>query len=383
MDAKSRLWKAWRFEEPDRVPIEMFLTQSPGVMELPGAAEILAFQENEADNFLGVPGFDWGFFGIDATHREEVIEDAPGQFKRMRRVCSTPVGEFTAVTRHTYADLSGEGDPNDYHWEKRYLETTDDFRRVANAPRNRRPFDREAYNQGCATIGGRGLPITGVLHPLGTLARSSNIEEAYAWLLTEPELVRTFLERCTEQICDSLLAIQGAPLSDPPVFKTHALEMFIPPWLGKELFRKWVFPFDKRVNDAVHAIGGRHFAHCHGNSGGYLELFADMGLDAVDPLEPPPYGDNNLALAKRQVGGRMLLSGNIPSQVFYLESFKVGDVRELVRRAIAEGAPGGGFTLRTTGSAHIGNGKNRAQKAKAIQCGLAMIEAWREFGTRY
>lgn len=45
------------------------------------------------------------------------------------------------------------------------------------------------------------------------------------------------------------------------------------------------------------------------------------------------------------------------------------------RRAIAEGAPGGGFTLRTTGSAHIGNGKNRAQKAKSIQCGLAMIEA--------
>lgn len=45
----------------------------------------------------------------------------------------------------------------------------------------------------------------------------------------------------------------------------------------------------------------------------FLERFADMGLDAVDPLGPPPYGDNDLA--------------------------------------------------------------------KAIQRGLAMIEAWREFGT--
>ncbi len=381
MDAKSRLWKAWRFEEPDRVPIEMFLTRTACVMELPGAAEILAFEEHEADNFLGVPGFDWGFLGLDASLREEVIEDVPGRYRRTRRVCTTSAGDFTAIIRHTHDDLSGEGDPNDYFTEKHFIETLDDFRRVANAPRVLRPFDPGAYNRGCAKIGGRGLPITGLFHPLGNLARSSNIDEAYAWLLTEPELMTTFLERCTEQICDSLLALRGATLTDPPVFKTHALEMFIPPWLGMEAFMRWVFPFDKRVNDAIHAIGGRHFAHCHGNSGGFLERFAEMGLDAVDPLEPPPYGDNDLALAKRQVGGRMLLCGNIPSQAFYLESFRPGDVRDLVRRAIGEGAPGGGFTLRTTGSAHIGNGKNRAQKAKAIQCGLAMIEAWREFGT--
>jgi hypothetical protein len=359
----------------------MFLTQSPGVMELPGAAEILAFQENEADNFLGVPGFDWGFFGLDATHHEEVIEDVPGRYRRTRRISATPAGDFTAIIRHTHDDLSGAGDPNDYFTEKHFIETLDDFRRLVNAPRAHRPFDPDAYNRGCAKIGGRGVPITGLFHPLGNLARSSTLDEAYAWLLAETELMEAFLERCTEQICDSLLAVRGAALADPPVFKTHALEMFIPPWLGKELFRKWVFTFDKRVNDAVHAIGGRHFAHCHGNSGGYLELFAEMGLDAVDPLEPPPYGDNNLALAKRQVGGQMLLCGNIPSQVFYLDVFKPGDVRELVRRAIEEGAPGGGFSLRTTGSAHIGNGKSRAQKAKAIQCGLAMIDAWREFGT--
>ena len=380
MDSKSRLLKAWRFEEPDRVPIEMFLTQTAGVMDLPGAAEILAFQENEADNFLGVPGFDWGFFGLDASFREETIEDVPGRFRRTRRTYSTPVGDFTAIIRHTSEDLSGEGDPGDYFTEKNCLETLDDFRRLVNAPRVRRPFNLNAYNQGCAKIGSRGVPITGLFHPLGTLSRSSNMEEAYAWLLSEPELVQTFLERCTEQICDSLLAIRGAALADPLVVKTHALEMFIPPWLGMEAFMQWVFPFDKRVNDAVHAIGGRHFAHCHGNSGAFLERFADMGIDAVDPLEPPPYGDNDLAQAKRQVGHRMLLCGNIPSQVFCLDSFKADGIRELVRQAIEVGAPGGGFTLRTTGSAHIGNGKNMAQKAKAIQCGLAMIEAWREYG---
>ena len=140
-----------------------------------------------------------------------------------------------------------------------------------------------------------------------------------------------------------------------------------------------MFPFDKHVNDAVHKIGGRHRAHCHGNSGEFLERFADMGIDGVEPLEPPPYGDNILADAKKRVGDRMLLSGNIISQAFYLDSFKVEDVRPLVKQAIKDGAPGGGFTLKTTGGA-VGNGKTREQAIKNIECNLALIEAWRELG---
>ncbi len=377
MNPKERLWTAWNFREPDRVPIEMFLT--PSAKGLPGADEILAFQENEADNFRGVTGFDWGFMGLDSDYREEVIEDQPGNYWRVRRTHITPAGEFTAITRHTYTDRD-EGDPSDYHWEKRFIETLDDFRRMALARRERRVFDLEAYNRGCREIGSRSLPIVGHFHPLGTLVRNSNMAEVYIWLLTEEKLARAFLERCTEQICDSLHALQDDPLTDPLVLKTCALEMLIPPWMGMKQFNRLVFPYDQRVNEQIHALGGKHFAHCHGNSGGFLERFADMGIDAVDPLEPPPYGDNDLAAAKRQVGGHMLLCGNIPSQVFYLDSFAPGDVRNLVRQAIETGAPGGGFTLRTTGSANVGNGKNRAQKIKAIACGLEMIAAWREFG---
>lgn len=105
-----------------------------------------------------------------------------------------------------------------------------------------------------------------------------------------------------------------------------------------------------------------------------------MGVDAVEPLEPPPYGDNILAEAKKLVGKRMLLSGNVVSQAFHLDSFKIGDVRDLVKRAIEDGAPGGGFTLRTTGGA-VGCGKTKEQCIKEIDCNLALIDAWREFGS--
>lgn len=373
MDSKSRMLKAWNFEEPDRVPLEIRL-YSPA-KDLPGADKIREFQENEADNFRGIAGFDWGFMGLDTSYTEEIIEDIPGEFKRMLKTHSTPAGKFTAITKHFYDDK----DPGDFYWEKRFIATIDDFKRMADAERIRRPFDLEKYNQGCAEVGNRGLPCTGLFHPLGRLVRYSKMDEVYMWLVMEERIVMKFLGRCTEQICDTLLSIKDKKLSDPPVFMTAALEMLVPPWFGKEHFNKLVFPFDKRVNDAVHKIGGRHRAHCHGNSGEFLELFADMGVDAVEPLEPPPYGDNILSKAKKLVGKRMLLSGNVVSQAFYLNSFKVEDVRDLVKRAIKDGAPGGGFSLKTTGGA-VGNGKTKEQGIKSIECNLALIDAWREFG---
>lgn len=205
------------------------------------------------------------------------------------------------------------------------------------------------------------------------------MEEAYLWFAAEPTVTRTFLGSTTQQVVHSVLSLRGKDLADPPVFMTYALEMLTPPWMGPKHFAEFVFPYDKQVNDAVHAIGGRHRAHCHGNSGEFLELFADMGIDGVEPLEPPPYGDNVLSEAKRRVGDRMLLSGNIISQAFVLDSFRVEDVRDLVKRAIDEGAPGGGFSLKTTGGA-VGNGKTREQCIKSIDCNLALIDAWRELG---
>jgi len=373
MDSKCRMLKTWSFEEPDKVPLEIYpYTYAKG---LPGMDRICAFAEDEADNFRGVAGFDWGFLGIDSTYREEVIEDVPGDFKRVLRTQSTPVGDFTAVTKHNYDDR----DKGDFHWEKRFISTLDDFRRITEAERGIRPFHLEKYNQGCLAIGDRGLPITGLLHPLGVLVRQSDMAEVYTWMAAEEALMMTFLERSNRQVADSILSIAGEQLAEPPIFGTYALEMLTPPWLGEYQFEKLVFPFDKCVNDAIHKIGGRHRAHCHGNSGRFLERFADMGIDGVEPLEPPPYGDNILAEAKESVGRRMLLSGNIVSQAFYLDSFKVEDVRDLARKAIETGAPGGGFSLRTTGGA-VGNGKTKEQAIKNIECNLALIDAWREFG---
>ena len=371
MTSRERLDTAAAFREPDRVPIE--LQVSDRARDLPGLERIVDFIDQEADNFLAAPAVDWGFFGLESEYSEEVIEDIPGDCRRIRRTHRTAVGDFQAITQHLYSQLESA----DYHWERRYIENLDEMARLASAPRTVRPLDIEGHRRAIDQIGARGVALMGVAHPLGTLVRWSKMEEVYIWLATEPESIHQFLDSTNEQTRDTILALGQAGISR--WFGTWAIEMLIPPWLSRDRFDELVFPYDKMVNDAIHRIGGRHRSHSHGRCMTYLATMVEMGIDATEPLEPPPFGDIDLAQAKKEVGDRMMLSGNVPSQFF--NTISRDEVRSSVSRAIREGAPGGGFSLRTTGGhAGIDPDLDRAQLDRIIANVEAYIEAGLEFG---
>jgi uroporphyrinogen-III decarboxylase len=83
--------------------------------------------------------------------------------------------------------------------------------------------------------------------------------------------------------------------------------------------------------------------HSHGRVNRFLEQFAAIGTDGLNVLEPPPLGDVILAEAKRRVGDRMCLIGNI--QYDDLARRTPDEMEHLVQETIRQGAPGGGFIL--------------------------------------
>jgi hypothetical protein len=370
MTSRERLEAAFAFREPDRVPIELHIEARAHAF--PETARLVRFIETEADNMAWVGGVDWGFCGLDAAYAESLLEDRPGAYRRKRRVYQTAVGPFEAITRHFYPHV----DSPDFHWERRYIHTLDDMARLAQAPRAARPFARSVWDAGVVKIGGRGLPVCGLFHPLGWLVRQADTEEVYGWLMAEPDILHGFLANATRQIVETIRAIGAAGVA--PWFAVTAHEMLIPPWLGMAHFDEWVVPYDQAVNEAVHRIGGKVRAHCHGNCMAYLERMAAMGVDAIEPLEAPPYGDVDLKEAKRRVGGRLVLSGNIPSQDF--NRLRPAEVRALVKQAIIAAAPGGGFSLRTTG----GHANVTADLApEVLKTVVANVEAYVEAGLEY
>jgi uroporphyrinogen-III decarboxylase len=370
MTSKERLITALNFEEPDRVPIELMI--SPAAKKFPEAKRIIEFIEHEADNFLWVPGVDWGFCGLSHNYTEEKIGEDE-RYIRIKRTQKTPAGDFTAITRHNKDELNA----SDYHWEKRYISSLDDLSRLAEAPRPILPIDSDGYQKGVTEVGDRGIPLVGLFHPLGWLTRNATMEEVYIWFRSETELVHKYLKNITEQMIQTIKAMGKQGMN--PFFQVTAHEMLIPPWMGPDQWDELIHPYDKQVNTTIHNIGGKLRVHCHGNSGQYLEKFADLGTDNIEPLESPPFGDVDLAEAKRLVGNQIMLSGNIPSNLFL--EMSVQDVKESVREAVKKAAPGGGFALRTTGG-HAGTNstKDRAQMLEFFTKIEAYIDAALKYG---
>jgi hypothetical protein len=358
MTHRERIETAWDHREPDRVPIEFPV--SALVRDDPRCERLVRLADEHADNFAGVAGYDWGFLGHPAHRTERLLEDT-GEYERLEWTMHTPAGEFVGVIRRPRFETGIE----DYHWEKRYIEEPADLERILSVPLEpRRPLTAD-FQRGMAAIGEDAVQVIGLLHPLGTLVRSAQMENAYSWLLTEPELMHRYLRVTNDYVIGAVHAMFDEGVG--PNFISYAHEMLIPPWMGRRLFDDFVFPYDSGVYAAIHERGGRFRAHCHGSCMSMLERFAEMGIDSVEPLEPPPYADCDLAEAKRLVGDRMLLSGNIPSQAFVF--WEPEQVEEAVREAIEAAAPGGGFTLRLTGGGG-GRGSERTaeQGDRNIRC---------------
>jgi len=370
MTSKERLEMAWSFQEPDRVPIELRI--SPNAYQHPGAQRVRELIEQCTDNFHQCAPYDWGFLGLPATYSEKEIERKPGEFVRIERTYDTCAGPFTAIVR----EPDFEGGAIDCHWEKRYITCPEDMERLTEASFEVRELDAEELHRTVAEVGDKGIVLVSVLHPLGWLVRNATMEEVYIWFKTHRELMHRFLEVTNEHVAGGGAAMLQAGIG--PYFAICAHEMLIPPWAGSEFFEEFVFEYDKRVNDVIHAHGGKLRAHCHGNAMEYLERFWEMGIDSVEPLEAAPMGDVDLAEAKRRVGDRMLLSGNIPSP--YFPDWSREQVEQSVREAIEAGAAGGGFSLRTTGgTAGTGAVRNFEQLGKI----LANCEAYLLAGLKY
>ncbi len=65
-----------------------------------------------------------------------------------------------------------------------------------------------------------------------------------------------------------------------------------------------------------------------------------MGIDAIDPIEPPPQGDVELADVRRRYGKDLVLFGNL--EIADLESTEPAEFEKVVDRALIDGTSGEG-----------------------------------------
>ena len=98
--------------------------------------------------------------------------------------------------------------------------------------------------------------------------------------------------------------------------------------MGRRAWDELVVPFDRPLVEMIHAHGAIVHYHNHGNMRLFLEHIADLGIDSLDPVEQPPYGDMEMDEAVRLIGDRVCIVGGL-DDMEVLETREVEEVQRL------------------------------------------------------
>ncbi len=120
----------------------------------------------------------------------------------------------------------------------------------------------------------------------------------------------------------------------------------IAPLISPELFRKHIRPRHQKIVDMAKSFGLPVMIHSCGSSSWAFNDFIEMGIDAVDTLQPEA-ANMNPEYLKKSFGDRLVFHGCI-STAGSLAYGTAADVTEDVRKTLEIMMPGGGYCLAPT-----------------------------------
>jgi hypothetical protein len=193
------------------------------------------------------------------------------------------------------------------------------------------------------SMGESGIAMLDTADPLCIAADLFDMATFTVVAFTEPRLFRRALDRVAARLYPMVEAVARA--LPGRLWRVVGPEYACPPYLPPELFEEYVVGYDTPIVEAIQRYGGFARMHCHGRIDAVLERIAATGCLAIDPIEPPPQGDVQLADVRRRVGEQMVLFGNLEASD--LENLPEDQFARKVDRALEEGTdgPGRGFVL--------------------------------------
>ena len=197
-------------------------------------------------------------------------------------------------------------------------------------------------------VGDRGIVMVDFPDPLCEAAELFSMGDYTMMAMMEEDLFRKLLDkfagplwRRTEQVAREfpgrLWRIYGPEYACPPYLPSHLFEQYVVGYTG---------PMVRTISDT----GGFARIHCHGRLASVLPHIQTMGAAGLDPIEPPPSGDVNLADVRAQYGSEMVLFGNL--EIRDIENMPPPEFESVVAAALDEGTrgEGRGFVLMPSAS---------------------------------
>lgn len=187
-------------------------------------------------------------------------------------------------------------------------------------------------------LGERGIVMVDTEDPLCTAATLLSMEDFTVVAMTEGAIFHRLLEKCSRVI--HRRTEQVAEQFPGRLWRIYGPEFATEPYLPPHLFDEYVVRYTGPMIEAIHRTGGYARVHIHGRIRNALDSVVRMGADAIDPIEPPPQGDVELAFVRARYGGRLVLFGNI--EIADIENAEPDRFKRIVRKALVDGTRGEG-----------------------------------------
>lgn len=195
-------------------------------------------------------------------------------------------------------------------------------------------------------VGDRGIVMVDRPDPLCVAAELFDMQNYLVVAMTERDLFRRLLDKVAPGINDRTEEI--ARLFPGRLWRVVGPEYACPPYLPPALFREYVVNYTRPAIESIRKYGGIPRLHCHGKLRQALPMIVEMGAMGLDPVEPPPQGDVELAWVRGEFGKDLVLFGNI--EIAEIENLPPAEFERRVAGAIADGTRGAGkgFVLMPT-----------------------------------
>ncbi len=183
-----------------------------------------------------------------------------------------------------------------------------------------------------------------VFSPFSQLMELAGHADVLGALIRQPDKVAACLDRLTDGAVVLGRGHVAAGADAVLVSSAFAGAGFLSP----AHYRRFVLPYERRLIDAIASTTPcvPVYTHTCGAIGDRLELIEETGTWGIDTLDPPPLGTVDLADAKRRLGRRLFIKGNVdPVNTLLRGSADACFADACARLAIAK--PGGGYILST------------------------------------
>ncbi len=192
-------------------------------------------------------------------------------------------------------------------------------------------------------VGDRGIVMVDSENPICQAAPLFSMEDFTVMAMTEQKLFHRLLAKLSPPIWARTAEVSAA--FGGHLWRICGPEYATEPYLPPHLFDEYVVRYTSPMIESIHRHGGFARVHCHGRIRSALPYIAAMGADAIDPIEPPPLGDVELADVRKDCGPQLVLFGNI--EIRDIENLPPDQFEKVVAKSLTDGTagPGRGFVL--------------------------------------